>query len=943
MATMAKPAQKAQSQPAPPVKRPRGRPRKPRNNTVDTAIVLSDSESEGDDAAEPQTPSEARKRALAKVESPAPAPNPKRGTPSSAVLGTPQRAASAAMWDEVAELKQQLFVERKQRMDAEAARTRMQQAMEEKEASWAADVAAQMVPLQFQIQQLTQEKRSLETACKDLEARLKAAPDEEQPAPAPASTDDPKPAAPEMAELQAQIRANKGLIASQAAYIEELSEIEEARTQDLAKANQKITFLTRTLDELGTRNEAATKAVKEHESQIQQLRHDLAAANQARLAAEQTLTATQETLAKTEDQLATTKQQLAAADEATSTQAQRIIANLQYERSSALDEMQQRIEEVKGLCVENTRLRQTVTALEKEKQQLTAASTERLDLQKQLDGYKESVAILQREKQQLEAKLTLSADKLAVFKREAERRKAAAPEPQDTEHRPSAETSQQTAAQVRALQSEVDALRQEARLHQETIANLQRENQHIKTAQRSAGGATPSEKQLRDGVAQLTRELAAKDTDVQTLRDCLAKEIVGKDKLEQAMAAQATQLQQLDTQLKHKTQQAENSQKVADKLREYLKRSTRTVSQLRTDLESSKTLIREHDAILADKERVIAVKEIEIQQRQTAAMALTGDKARLQQELVACKAQLHDLSTAISKLTAENETLQAASASKDKTVHSLREQLTTLAREKDAATTHAASTQTNLAESASNPAQHQSLTELQAENALLTEMLSTLQTDLHALRTQAAATTAATPSPTTPSADDKPTAADDTGKINEPQPPQPDHGSDRPANNPTEPVPARDTNNTIPIAPENAPSPAEGLTARLAALERNNSALKQAAATHAADAARLRDRLAAVLALVERVEGQLGVSMSVGMGMSVGISIRIGMGRSSSISLSASSSITISLSISMGIRMGISIISMAIRISKGRRTTRGEDGKEGREREQPLESGHGAR
>ncbi|EAQ91960.1 hypothetical protein CHGG_00195 [Chaetomium globosum CBS 148.51] len=257
---------------AQPIKRPRGRPRKPRNNTAETAIVLSDSDSE-DDSNEP--PRNDKKRPITKLEAPTTAPDPKRLAPfhhassSSQAVFAPIRAGT----DEV---RQQLASEKKLRAEAEEKLTELQRLLDEKEASWAADLAAQAMPLQLQLQKMTKDKTDVDAVAQDLKARLEASLSKNQEYES--SLESLTANAAKAEEIKAKAEQQDTLIANQDAEITQLKKAVVSRAKELAEAGQRFGAMTATLRDLTTRHTAATEMIQQHESRIQHLTHALSEA-----------------------------------------------------------------------------------------------------------------------------------------------------------------------------------------------------------------------------------------------------------------------------------------------------------------------------------------------------------------------------------------------------------------------------------------------------------------------------------------------------------------------------------------------------------------------------------------------------------------------------------------------------------------------------------------
>jgi chromosome segregation ATPase len=286
---------------APVVKRPRGRPRKPRNNTIDTAIVLSDSEAEDDeDDEQEQVSRHTKKRSLANLDSPSPTPNAKRTVSSYGAAAFSPPAAPPSARAEVDHLYQQLATEQQRRAHAEAQTAELQGMLQEKDSSWAADLAAHAMPLQLQLQRLTKENYDLDAACRDLDARLQATL---------TKNEELKAAHPNTEGIEAQMREKDALITSQDADINQLHEAEATRTKELAEANQNISELTATLGDLTARHSATTKMIQEHEGRIQHLTQALSEAKKLPAATDGTNGTTTQKAHETEERLAQAERQ----------------------------------------------------------------------------------------------------------------------------------------------------------------------------------------------------------------------------------------------------------------------------------------------------------------------------------------------------------------------------------------------------------------------------------------------------------------------------------------------------------------------------------------------------------------------------------------------------------------------------------------------------------
>ncbi|KAK4153149.1 hypothetical protein C8A00DRAFT_15596 [Chaetomidium leptoderma] len=384
-----KPGKKAQAQAPTAVKRPRGRPRKPRNNTADTAIVLSDSESAREDAANNQASRDSLKRPSTKVETPTPAPNPKRlaGSRNEPVLSPPdsKTVSPVAERAELGHVQQQLASEKKRRADAEADKAEMQRLLEEKDSSWASEMAAQRMLIQAQLQKFVHEKQLLEAACKDLETRLEVASGKNQEYEASLSA--LMSTAPTNDETEARIREKDALINNQAADIEKLKQIDAARGEELGWASQEVTTVTEDFLALTTRHAAAIKLTQEHETKIRHLTHELSEAKRKNAAVTADNTRTAASNIETEQRLAQAERQHAG------TKAN--VADLQCKLAASEEKLQT---SSASASKDMATLRRQ---LEKYKKALAVSSEEATkrtaSLQKELNNHKEKVHNLQRD------------------------------------------------------------------------------------------------------------------------------------------------------------------------------------------------------------------------------------------------------------------------------------------------------------------------------------------------------------------------------------------------------------------------------------------------------------------------------------------------------------------------------------------------------------------
>ena len=791
------PQAQAQAQAQPVVKRPRGRPRKLRNNTVDTAILLSDSDREDGDAADKQVPQKDKKRPWTKVESPAQSPALKRPVSSRASAVPPPAAASAAQ-AELDRLLQHLESEKTMRADAEAVKADLQKRLEEKDASWVAEMAAQTTPLQLQLQRIAKEKRDSDAVCKILEARLQEALDKEQDHQA--SLIEPQPAAPNnnKEEVEVRIREKDALISNQAAEVERLKGVEVARTKELAGANQKATALTETLKALTVRHGAATKMIQEHETRIQHLTHALSksmnfpatageartavtntlaqanmriaqaehqikdarekvadlqrklvASTEERVTLEKKLTETEGKLGETEVQLAQAKKPVVTVTEAVGaakgqapgpeqtapSQAQVIIHNLRHGQSIM-------VEERKASLLEIKHLQDTVAGLEKEKLQWTAANHENSPLLQQLGEQKAQVSALQRCKKEWEEASTVGAREMASLRQRLEGNTKEI----DALQRERARLT----GVLAATRNELMLIGGNQEAQAKTMATVQQERDDLVRKHQSV---VDQHAALRAEISQAGPSLAAKNEEVRAL----------KDKMEKGKVAFTADIQALVVKLRDKVQQLALRDSDARGLQ-------RTVDVLRLDVarqESETNTVKEQllqrNARIVHNDQTIAEQQTQIQDLQKAVSTLSAEKTKLNDDLAAETDNLHQSERRLTQLTADNENLKISTSTRAQETEILRKELSIVKVENDnlkkevatgAAEIHTlkaqlaspSDTTTTLTEQPScTPASkddeetdtpHPTVTDLLAAKTLSDQTITALQTEVQHLTTQ---------------------------------------------------------------------------------------------------------------------------------------------------------------------------------------------------------------
>ncbi|KAJ4288335.1 hypothetical protein N0V88_007373 [Collariella sp. IMI 366227] len=502
---------------APAVKRPRGRPRKQRNNTQETAIILSDDERDDEETFQGlQLPSN-KKRALSKLESSlAPGPTSKRAATSYA---SPAPFSAPA---EINRLRKQLAFEQNLRADAEAKGQNIQQTLQNRDAAWNADIAQQIMPMQLQLQTLAGEKQSLESICRGLSARLEAALQGGQGSQKDgASCKNTAPKTGDMQNMEEELRTKDALIKSQATEIEELGEAEEAQSKELAEAIQKITMLNKTIEDLTIRHTAATNRVQDHENRIAQLQQELFGFKS--IAAELEAPSEPESTnweagnaTKAPSTPSKAAQAFAAAD------AQNTITALRQGLQACRDD-------VAALHQENNNLKATVASREKDAQHLCGAAVAR---EQELAHRGAAITALQHETDNLTTKITqLTADKTNLHNQLTAQKDLAQFQPDTitalekelTFYKDTITTMrhQNQSLQIKLEEATTTAAQEESSLeqslttHQATITTLRREKkQMVESYKRTVNERAD----MKAKINKLTLSMVLKDSEATKLR-----------------------------------------------------------------------------------------------------------------------------------------------------------------------------------------------------------------------------------------------------------------------------------------------------------------------------------------------------------------------------------------------------------------------------------------
>ncbi|KAK3901275.1 hypothetical protein C8A05DRAFT_35054 [Staphylotrichum tortipilum] len=661
---------------SPATKRPRGRPRKQKNNTIDTAIILSDSEAEEDDDAPVE---QTNKRPLSRVESPMPPPRSKRPAQGVAGPSAPTTGAMAAAQSEIEELHRLLDAESRRRADLENQKTTLRALLQEKEASWAADLAAQTVPLQVQLLKLAKDKEHLSTACRDLDQKLLlAAKDRDAQLATQKAAQDSQEI---MADMKAQMLAKDNVIKDQVATIQQLKDIAASRLQDLGEADERIAALTQAMQGFATRHAAATKLIKEHEAQIQALTEALSASNNSPGASEGTESgckAIEDTAEKLRDtgrqSLDSTSdlpEQLLPSDtapEGTSGAAQESISETEQKMTAAK----------KQLAV--VRGKHTLMAMEDETAGhvipshttasiISALGTERATLHNQFKvsttnivQLEDTVARLQEDKIQLEH---------ANQQHHEEHQKQVGEAAASSQHK--SDTKATASGQVGELSTLMEQPEQQdsmtvalgshdcqfagfkdpAKFHPaatnqpcesqlSAMAALQIEKQHMFQKYQNA---VEEADELRGELAKVAPDLADKAQELAQL----------KGKLEHGKEQWRADIRCLATKLRDQTRLVETKEQEAEQLRQKLEAARADATELDTEIKAQCADLVRRQVVITHQANAIKDNRAEIEQLRESASGVTADQSTLHEQLTSAKAQIQDLQAQLNKLTTEND------------------------------------------------------------------------------------------------------------------------------------------------------------------------------------------------------------------------------------------------------------------------------------------------
>ncbi|KAK4141500.1 uncharacterized protein C8A04DRAFT_30869 [Dichotomopilus funicola] len=439
--------QSANAKPAgPPAKRPRGRPRKVKSNTAETAIVLSDTGSDHEEAR--------RQKEKKKVEKTTAKSSP---TPARNVNQSPTRSTvtPSAMPADVETLQQQLASERRLRYESETRARELQTIMDDQDASWAASLAAQSMPLQLEMERLTTEKKDLEASCKDLKTRLNTALSNKLGNDVASGHEASNPARDQEQSGHVEMVDHGTITEGGTDEIGRLRDVATSQAKDLAEAYSKVASLTKELEDLTAQHNKTTETIRQHETRIQLLSDELTI---ARTAAPDN-TNTHHTVADPQTQLdAAIISRTQAEEELQAMQARWI------ETKNTLSVRDEQLAELENRCKD---------AEEKVRQGLVAMAAKRKDTADILRMKEEQLARSEEILEKVNRDLALVQDQLAA----AEQGNAAAETREiinnlHTERNTLLQESQGRLAEVQGLQKKLEEL-------QETLVAYERQNQQL--------------------------------------------------------------------------------------------------------------------------------------------------------------------------------------------------------------------------------------------------------------------------------------------------------------------------------------------------------------------------------------------------------------------------------------------------------------------------------
>ncbi|KAL2179586.1 uncharacterized protein P884DRAFT_194545 [Thermothelomyces heterothallicus CBS 202.75] len=670
------------SQPAAVTKRPRGRPRKAKGNTADTAIVLSDSESERISRSRLN-----RKRPSSEVDPDELSPTTKRPATSAS---TPISGISSTRF-ELDQLHRQLACEKKLRADAERKEAELQAELDQREASWAADLAAHTTPLQNELQRLAKEKNDLIAEYEKVKARLRAASDGDKDHEVDVNIAER--CMPDTVNSKDKIQ-DKNLL--------------EARER-LAEAERKILDLQRDLDASRSIRSKVEKDLvvsgekrKEAEDKLREMVEKLAAEKKAREAAE--------------DSLRTTREEITAVEirrkegEEKTLQQLTIMVNKRKQAEDKLKMKEQHLEETEKML---HRSKEIISRFERQQAAMVGEAQARL---KQMATLESRVAALERENWQLSQGVSkksphhrkepahlagendalrrqLAAQEILLSKLPHEHNQgiplpARASEGARTlKMQPGAQKGMMLAAASDNVGRQMTDQQHESNKGCENAAKSTEEELRCLGHQHAQGphNVACAEPELRHRIAQLSRILEVRDNELLHLRQSLVKQTLGGDTSDRDDGQLRIRLLQVEEQLREKNNVVATQNLEAGKMRETISALRAGVTKLETELGSHRQGLQQCAAQLASKDEDIATKQGQITQLHRTISSLKKERTQLKDELSIQKRRVQQLGNPLAQHNNnESEALNTTfTKDNEETVASLHQQRFETGHEKD--------------------------------------------------------------------------------------------------------------------------------------------------------------------------------------------------------------------------------------------------------------------
>ncbi|KAL2151699.1 hypothetical protein VTH82DRAFT_6797 [Thermothelomyces myriococcoides] len=640
--------------PAAATKRPRGRPRKVKRNTADTAIVLSDSESE----ISPQSNSNRKRRASSEVDADELPRTAKRQTTS----GRVHIGDASFVLSEFDQLYQQLARERKLRAETEQKKAELQAEIDQKEASWAADLAAHTIPLQAELQKLAKEKMDLLAEYEKVKARPRASSDRDNDSGVDVN----------MPQRYFIDTANSGT------YIQDraLGEVRER----LADAEKRILNLQRDLDASSSMRSklekdlaASDEKQKATEDKLCEMADRLEAEERARMAAEDRLRMAREEITTVERKLKEVENK--------ASQQLSIVANKRKEAEDKLAMKEQQLEETGKML---HRSEETIKRLERQQAAMVAETRARL---KGMATLENKVATLERKNLQLsqdtskqssyhQRELVRFVGENDASKRQLDAREGLLSQLQHesrwirspTRANQGAGTSamKTTAWKGIILTTPLDDIGQYG--SNKGPKNTTKATEELRCSDRQNAkrvhDSTCTESEYRHKITQLSRILEARDKEILYLRQSLVRQTLGEDSPDEDSRQLRRRLLQAEEQLREKHNLVASQNLETSEIRDTIRYLHAERKRLEAELASHRQQLQQYGVQLSRKAEVIMAKHRQIKQLHDTISSLEREKTQLRDELNIQKRKPQQLGDETAKQNNESEVLNNNTATK---------------------------------------------------------------------------------------------------------------------------------------------------------------------------------------------------------------------------------------------------------------------------------------